>query len=432
MSSIPQTTGNGNSVSDFATKFIKRFHVGKLLFQCNAGKEKGIPVMDIFRYLFCMMFSDRSIYMQMKTGTFGETFSKNTIYRFLNDTRINWQRFTTLLSAGIICHFMKPLTNEKRRDVFIVDDSLFDRSRSKKVEMLARVFDHCSMKYKSGFRMLTLGWSDGNSFVPVRHCLLSAAEDKNLLCGGKQYDGRSLAGRRRRQPRRKATDVMVELLHSAQCAGITARYVLFDSWFSAPKTMIALKNQEHLDTIAMVKKSKTKYLYNSEKLNVKEIYSRNKKRRGRSRYLLSVFVDVGKDGESIPARLVYVRNKGNRKDWLVLISTDTQLSEEEIIRIYGKRWDIEVFFKACKSYLNLVKEYRGISYDAMNAHVAIVFSRYMMLSVAQRENEDDRTICELCFCLLDEMEDITFSRAMCIILDALMDAVMEYFHITEA
>ena len=186
MSSIPQTTGNGNSVSDFATKFIKRFHVGKLLFQCNAGKEKGIPVMDIFRYLFCMMFSDRSIYMQMKTGTFGETFSKNTIYRFLNDTRINWQRFTTLLSAGIICHFMKPLTNEKRRDVFIVDDSLFDRSRSKKVEMLARVFDHCSMKYKSGFRMLTLGWSDGNSFVPVRHCLLSAAEDKNLLCGGKQ------------------------------------------------------------------------------------------------------------------------------------------------------------------------------------------------------------------------------------------------------
>ena len=78
-----------------------------------------------------------------------------------------------------------------------------------------------------------------------------------------------------------------------------------------------------------------------------------------------------------------------------------------------------------------MKEYRGISYDAMSAHVAIVFARYMMLSVAQRENEDDKTICELCFCLLDEMEDITFSRSMCIIIDALMDTVMEYFHITE-
>ena len=259
-----------------------------------------------------------------------------------------------------------------------------------------------------------------------------AAEDKNLLCEGNACDGRSLAGRRRLQARRKAADVMVELIHSARSAGITARYVLFDSWFSAPKTMIALKKQEHLDTIAMVKKSKTKYLYNGEKLNVKEIYSRNRKRRGRSRYLLSVPVTVEKDGESIPAKFVYVRNKSRRKDWLVLVSTDTELSEEEIIRVYGKRWDIEVFFKACKSYLNLVKEYRGTSYDAMNAHVAIVFARYMMLSVAQRENADDKTICELCFCLLDEMEDITFSRSMRIIIDALMNTVMEYFHITEA
>ena len=104
-------------------------------------------------------------------------------------------------------------------------------------------------------------------------------------------------------------------------------------------------------------------------------------------------------------------------------------------RDYSCLWETvghRSFFKACKSYLNLVKEYRGISYDAMNAHVAIAFSRYMMLSVAQRENEDDKTICELCFCLLGEMEDITFSRSMCIIIDALMDTVMEYFHIAEA
>ena len=238
---------------------MQRFHLGKLLFKCNAGKEKGIPVMDVFRFLFCMMFSDRSFYMQMKTGTFGAGFSKNTIYRFLNNARTNWQRFTTLLSASIINGFMKPLTDEKHKDVFIVDDSLFDRSRSKKTELPARVFDHCSIKYRAGFRMLTLGWSDGNSFVPVSHCLLSAAEDKNLLCEGKACDRRALARRRRLQARRKATDVMVELIHSARYAGITARYVLFDSWFSTPKTMIVLKNQEYLDTIAMVKKGNIFY-----------------------------------------------------------------------------------------------------------------------------------------------------------------------------
>ena len=109
---------------------------------------------------------------------------------------------------------------------------------------------------------------------------------------------------------------------------------------------------------------------------------------------------------------VRVRNKSKKKDWLAIISTDTSLSEEEIIRVYGKRWDIEVFFKSCKSYLHLVKECRSLSYDALTAHVSIVFARYMMLSVAQRRNEDNKTICELFFCLVDELDDITFSQSM--------------------
>ena len=201
--------------------------------------------------------------------------------------------------------------------------------------------------------------------------MLSAADDKNLLCDAESFDGRSLAGKHRKQSRRKATEVMLDLIKTARQSGLTAKYVLFDSWFSSPKTITALKQEQNLDVIAMIKK----------------------------------------------------------KDWLAIISTDTGLSEEEIIRIYGKRWDIEVFFKSCKSYLHLVKECRSLSYDALTAHVAIVFTRYMMLSVAQRKNEADKTICKLFFCLMDELDDITFSQSMRIIVDALMDAVMEYFHI---
>ena len=47
-------------------------------------------------------------------------------------------------------------------------------------------------------------------------------------------------------------------------------------------------------------------------------------------------------------RLVFVRNRNHRKDWLVLVTTDMSLTAEEVIRIYGKRWGIEVFFKVCK------------------------------------------------------------------------------------
>ena len=430
MSSIPHSEGNENEISNSVTNFMNKFQIGKLLFKCNAGKAKGIPVIEVFRYLFCLIFSNRSMYMQRKTGTFDGSFCKNTVYRFLNNAKINWFRFTTLLSSRIINDFMKPLTGENRKDVFVIDDSLFDRSRSKKTELLAKVFDHCSMKYKNGYRMLTLGWSDGNSFVPINHCLMSAADDKNLLCKAADFDGRSLAGKRRRQSRRKATEVMIDLLKAARSSGISAKYVLFDSWFSSPKTITVLKTDCELDTIAMVKKSsKIKYGYQDGKYNIKEIYKQCKKRRGRSKYLLSVDVTVG--NEAIPAKIVCVRNKSKKKDWLAIISTDTTISEEEIIRIYGKRWDIEVFFKTCKSYLHLAKECRSLSYDALTAHVSVVFVRYMMLAVTQRCNTDDKTVCELFYRLMDELDDITFSQSMRIIMDALMDTVMEHFHITE-
>ena len=72
MSSIPYNRHKENEIFDFVSKFINEFQIGKLLFQCNAGKEKGIPVMTIFRYLLCLLFSDRSHYMQRKTKTFEE------------------------------------------------------------------------------------------------------------------------------------------------------------------------------------------------------------------------------------------------------------------------------------------------------------------------------------------------------------------------
>ena len=130
--------------------------------------------------------------------------------------------------------------------------------------------------------------------------------------------------------RQKLRRQCLTLLDTAVSAGLSAEYMLFDSWFSNPAQITALKSRG-MDVIAMIKKSsRIKYTYGEDQLNIKEIYSRNKKRRGRSRYLLSVDVMVGKENP-IPAKIVCVRNKANRKDWLAFICTDTSLSEEEII-----------------------------------------------------------------------------------------------------
>ena len=266
--SITQATQDDKQISKSIKRFFTRFHVSSALKASNAYKKKGIPVTEIFQYLFLLIFSNRSMYMSLITGRNTPGFAKDSVYRFMKMIQTNWIRFTTILSSRIIKDAILPPDSKDRANVLIIDDSMFERNRSKKVEL-----------------------------------------------------------------------------------------------------------------------------------------------RGRSRYLLSVMVDVVKDGEIIPAKVVYVRNRNKRKEYLCLISTDTNLDENEIIRIYGKRWDIEVFFKVCKSYLNLSRGCNSLSYDAMTAHTAVVFTRYMMLSLESRESNDNRSLGELFLYFSDEMSDITWIQA---------------------
>ncbi len=158
-------------------------------------------------------------------------------------------------------------------------------------------------------------------------------------------------------------------------------------------------------------------LLEMKKLNVKQIYSRNRKHGGRSKYLLSIDVKLGKENrelglEPIDAKIVYVRNRSNKKDWLAIVCTDMSLSEEEIIAQYGKRLAIEVFFKTCKSNLHLVKEYRGLSFAAMCGHIAVVFTRNMILAIDRRYYDDQRSLGKIVFFMVDEIADITFDDSM--------------------
>ena len=268
MSIVSQNSTNEEALVDCIQRFFSKHHIGKLLKKCNGTKEKGVPAITLLRYKLGNIFVGKSMYMQQKIGSFKEAFSKNTYYRFLNSTKTNWLRFTTLLAADIVNNDLKKLTSEERKDVFIIDDSLFNRSSCKKTELGSRVFDHVDMSYKKGYRMLTLSWSDGNTLIPVN-------------------------------------------------------------------------------------------------------------------------------------------------------------------RIYGKRWQIEIFFKTCKSMLNLIGECHSLSYDALTAHTAIVFTRYMLLALEQRQNSDQRTLGEIFFFLVDEMADITFSRSFYILMEALVASLQEILKLTD-
>lgn len=304
------------------------------------------------------------------------------------------------------------LTSDNRENVLIIDDSMYRRTYSKKTELMCKCYDHCKHAYDFGFRLLTLGWSDGNTFLPVNFCLMSSSDtDKRI--NESNTDLRSNAGKQRKRAMSKTTEAMLELLKDAKKAAIPAKYLLCDIWFTFPSVIASVKEIGY-DVIGMVRKSsKFKFLYCGIKHDVMELYKQNRKRRGKSKYLLCVDAAIKNAGREIPVRFVYVRNRSNRKDYRVLISTDISLSPEEIIRIYGKRWDIEVFFKICKkSYLRLERECRSISYDTLTAHVAIVVSRYMLLAVRHREENDLRSIGVLFQICVEELSDLQYAEAL--------------------
>ena len=240
---VPSEAGNKQEISNSISRFIHAFKIGSLLKKCNSKKEKGIPFMKLFTYILCNVFRDRSMYMQKKTGSFREDFSKNTCYRFHRSARSNWLRFTTMLSEKIVNEHLRGLTSKDRADCFVVDDSLYERIGYRHTELASKVFDHVSMRFKKGFRMMTLGWTDGCSFIPINFSLLASLKEENILGEVKSYDRRSLAGKRRIMAQRKGTDVMIQLIDEAMKAGHKARYMLFDSWFSNPHPIVELKDK---------------------------------------------------------------------------------------------------------------------------------------------------------------------------------------------
>lgn len=111
------------------------------------------------------------------------------------------------------------------------------------------------------------------------------------------------------------------------------------------------------------------------------------------------------------AKIVFVRAH-NTKKWLVRLSTDVDLADEEIVKPYKRRWDIEVSLKISKSYLRLAKEFQSRSYDALVAHTTIVFARYIMLELARRSGKDPKTLGTLFHAGCGELRQASFPEAI--------------------
>ena len=208
-------TDENNSVQSLPEfqVFCKTVSLREALVRCCKNKQ-GFTVFDVFCTLFILVFRQRNFWRWSVSGKDTPAFGRDTVYRFLNSPFHNWRKFLSRLALKAIA-FLATLTSAKKRRVFVVDDSVYDKNRSKKLELLSTVYDHAEERFVRGFRMLTLAFTDGVSLIPMDFALLGS---KKILCGANpDIDGRSHGSKRRYEAVREAPEALLSMLerHSA-------------------------------------------------------------------------------------------------------------------------------------------------------------------------------------------------------------------------
>lgn len=398
--------------------FFDNLAVGTLLNRAGIRKLRGASPLRLFRAIFTLAFTRENFFRGIVQQDIG--FGKDAAYSLLQGANYNWRKLLLLLAARISSVFYL-LTDEDRRKVLIIDDTTYERPHSRHVELLARVHDHCLNRFTKGFKMLTLAWSDGVSTVPMDFALLSSRDPKNRLCEGKRLlDQRCCAAIRRREAVTKSTELLEAMVKRVLANGVEASYILMDSWFGWPSIIMNLHRQRPV--ICMLKDmASIRFQHQNVSRRLGEIYRNLSKKPGRAKILADTLVTLA---DGLPARIIFVRHRTSRK-WLGLLSTDLALSAEEIVQIYGKRWDIEVMFKVIKHHLNLEREVQLRNFDGLVAHATVVLIRYCFLSYQQRMEADERALGSLFFACADEMADITLLEAFDRILTLAQDNIRQ-------
>ena len=409
---------------------IKSLDISGLLSRCGirknsrtiAGESNGCKrsAFEIFQFLLLMVFQGCNLYRFLGSKRQDIACSKSTYHRFLGNEHYNWHRFITLLAAKVISVFQK-LTSENRFSALVIDDSVIGRKRSKAVELLAFVFDHVIGKSVNGFNLLTIGWTDGFSFIPVAFNMLSSAnQEKRFKEINPKIDKRTNGYKARMSAIMKKPDAALQMIRSILDAGIQAQYILMDTWFTN-EPFIKDVMAEGLDVIGMLKNNRQMYHYKGKLYNLDALASYFARMGTPGDILGSVTVKTRY--KHIPVKIVFVRNRNKKSEYIMILSTDCSLSDSEIIRRYGYRWSIECCFKVCKSLLKLGKEFQPVNYDTTVSSTALVFTRYIILEWIRRHNSDPHSLGEIFFFCYDDVRDIELSDALASLLSIMTNGL---------
>lgn len=332
------------------------------------------------------------------------------LMQFVSDSRYNWANLLKLI-AKVACSIIVKLNNKDHIYTLCIDDTIIERARGKHIEGLSRTFDHVKGKCVKGFANLLICWSDGTDILPVVSALMSSRKEEHIIRDfDKKIDNRKAGAKRRADSKQRKPSMVYRYCKSIITFGIKAQYALMDTWFYSDKLTSDLQ-KIGLHSICMIKKNlKFSFVGETTRYNLNKILSALKKRQNLDSDIISATEAQTPSGQIV--KLVFVRNRNNRKEFITLLCTDTYLTSEKIVELYSRRWSIECCFKACKQYLGLNKECFGTDFDNVTALNHIAYIRYIIVELIRRFQDAPRSHGQIFRDSCDEMRTIPFLEAL--------------------
>ena len=172
-----------------------------LMSKLGFAKRSGVSAFDIFLMTFTsIMFGYKNIYQYFTSASHREDkISMDAAYRFLKKTHYNWSGLLKAIAVRCISFLSNEVNPNKLPCCLVVDDTCIERTKSIKSELLAKIWNHVDQKFIRGYQCLTLGWTDGISFLPLIARMISSGSIKNRYFEAMaKVDGRTRSGRLRK------------------------------------------------------------------------------------------------------------------------------------------------------------------------------------------------------------------------------------------
>jgi SRSO17 transposase len=396
-----------NLIDNVFADLWKQIGMHTLLNQSGFQKRSGVAVSSV---LYCLTMwvwlraHSVSLFARDSLRTFCNA-GKDVLYEALNREDWNWRA----LHLRVASKTLQQLTTSSSTRAFVLDDTIKMRS-GKKMPGVSSHFDHTTGRHVIGQQILTLGLATTEGFVAIDSELFTG-QTKVQGLDTQFKDGRSIAAKRFQVAQTQTKPEMAKsMIARAKRAGIDAMYLLADAWFGT-KHMLAIAEDALLTAIVRMKKNKMKYRctqYTSGKVVYKEmdlqtIYKSEVRKQwekvpGQPYQSKTVVVELNLNDTKeeaarwIKVRLVFVRGMADsdkqqpgKHDWVVFLSTDSNLDSQKILELYAMRWAIEVYFKESKQHLGFLKE-QGRHYACYIASIHLTAIRFCLLVIAKQQH----------------------------------------------